>query len=114
MPDSLLNNCKAALSHLIASERVNQSANPFKAFSEGVTNFVQHYCHDNHTSSWCHHNKVNKKYIIHYNVSNVSTVGSQFSKKDLGPDVLKLTYYCTTHGIYCKSQLIALNSSSLV
>ena len=82
MPDSLLNNCKAVLNNLIASEQVNKSANPFQAFSEGVTNFVQHYCHDNHTSSWCHHNKVNKKiYNKNYNVTNVSTVGSQLSKQ---------------------------------
>ena len=67
MPDSLLNYCKAVVSNLIALERVNQSANPIEAFSDGVTNFVQHYCHDNHISSRCNHNKVNnnnKKKII--------------------------------------------------
>jgi len=58
MTDDLLTHCKAALSNVIASEVVQQSANPFTEFADGIRNFVDHYCNDSHTSSWCHHPKV--------------------------------------------------------
>ena len=61
-----MNNCKGALSNLIASERVLESDNPYEAFSEGVLNFVRHYCRDDHASSWCRHVKVKKIVIFVY------------------------------------------------
>ncbi len=58
MSDDLLTHCKAALSGLIASDSVQQFDDPFKNFTDGIWNFVAHYCDDVHTSSWCHHPKV--------------------------------------------------------
>ncbi len=53
-----MSHCKTALSNLISSDRVQEAENPYKDFSEGLLNMVQHYCHNNHDSSWCHHPKV--------------------------------------------------------
>ena len=61
-----MNHCKAALRNLIASECVLKSDNPYEAFSESVLNFVSHYCHDDHASSWCHHVRVKKIVIFLY------------------------------------------------
>ncbi len=58
MSDDLLTHCKAALSNVIASDIVQQSDNPFKEFTDGIQNFVQHYCRDSLAYSWCHHPKV--------------------------------------------------------
>ena len=58
MPESFLNHCKAALSNLIASDRLQLAEDPYQSFSDGITNFFSHYCLDNHQSSWCHHDKV--------------------------------------------------------
>ena len=44
-----MNHCKVALSNLIASDRVTNSDNPFQAFSDGVLNFFNHYCLDDHS-----------------------------------------------------------------
>ena len=61
MIDGLLGDCKSALSNLISSDKVQESADPLKSFSEAIVNFHLHYCLDIHTSPWCHHEKV---YII--------------------------------------------------
>ena len=70
MSEAFLGRCKASLNNLIASEVVQESEDPYSAFSEGILNFYQHYCLDIHTSSWCHHEKVNlhmhnESYIMH-------------------------------------------------
>ena len=61
MSESLLAHCKAALSNLIASDTVEASDDPLKAFSDGVFNFIPHYCLDDHSSSWCQHDKAGKR-----------------------------------------------------
>ena len=53
-----MGSCKTALNNIIASDRVHESDNPYSAFSEGILNFYSHYCEDDHTSSWCVHEKV--------------------------------------------------------
>ncbi len=73
MPESFLNKCKASLSNLIASDRVQSSADIYEAFSEGILNLAWHYCYDDHSSSWCLHNKVNsnhKKITLVNNLEN--------------------------------------------
>ncbi len=62
MSDSTLNSCKTALGNLIASDKIQEADNPLEAFTEGIQNFLAHYCHDQHTSSWCYHPKVKKKH----------------------------------------------------
>ena len=59
MSEAFLGRCKASLNNLTASEAVQESEDPYSAFSEGILSFYQHYCLDIHTSSWCHHGKVN-------------------------------------------------------
>lgn len=59
MPEQLLGSCSSALTNLISSDAVKGHEDPFSAFSEGVLNFHAHYCLDDHTSSWCTHEKVN-------------------------------------------------------
>ena len=61
IPEGLLTHCKAALSNLIASERVESADDPLTAFSDGILNFIGHYCLDDHRSSWCCHEKVDKE-----------------------------------------------------
>ena len=58
MDDAVLSSCKAALSNLLSSDRIKQSDDPFTAFSCAVMNFYRHYCLDDHSSEWCHHDKV--------------------------------------------------------
>ncbi len=58
MSDSTLNSCKTALGNMIASDKIQEADNPLEAFTEGIQNFLAHYCHDQHTSSWCYHPKV--------------------------------------------------------
>ncbi len=58
MTDAFINSCKAALKNMIACERVLEAENPYTAFSEGILNFHAHYCADDHSSSWCWHEKV--------------------------------------------------------
>jgi len=56
--------CKTALSNLTTSDELQQADNSYKAFSDGVQNFLRHYCLDDHTSTWCHHDKVKIIIII--------------------------------------------------
>ncbi len=58
MTDSFLGSCKAALSNLIASDKIQGDENAFVNFSEALVNFYHHYCLDIHTSPWCTHDKV--------------------------------------------------------
>ena len=58
MDEALLSSCKAALSNLLSSDRIKQSDDPFTAFSSAIVNFYSHYCLDEHSSEWCHHDKV--------------------------------------------------------
>ena len=58
MSEAFLGSCKAALNNLISSDAIQKSDNPFQAFSEGILNFHAHYCEDDHSSTWCHHEKV--------------------------------------------------------
>lgn len=59
MPETFLNRCKTSLSNLIASDQVQSADDVMEAFSRGILNFVRHYCDDDHSSSWCFHDKVN-------------------------------------------------------
>ena len=74
MSDNLIVQCKAALSNLIASEHVQQSDNPYKDFTDGIINFISHYCLDDHTSSLCHHAKVKKKDLIRTGLLDLNTL----------------------------------------
>ncbi len=58
MPEPFLNSCKAALNNLISSDKIQNSANPYNDFSDGLLNFHPHYCLDDHSSVWCLHEKV--------------------------------------------------------
>ncbi len=67
MTDGMLNSCKTALSTLIGSDKVQDADNPLEAFAEGLSNFVSHYCHDQHESPYCYHPNV-KNAIYTYRV----------------------------------------------
>ena len=58
MTEPFLTSCKSALNNLIASEKVYDSADPFTEFSDAILNFFSHYCLNDHSSSWCVHDKV--------------------------------------------------------
>lgn len=58
MPEGFLGHCKAALSNLISSDKLQQSDDSLEAFSEAILNFHSHYCLDVHSSPWCHHEMV--------------------------------------------------------
>ena len=58
MTDPFIGSCKAALNNLISSDRIQESEDPYKDFFQGILNFHSHYCLDEHSSSWCHHEKV--------------------------------------------------------
>ena len=58
MSEAFISSCKVALHNLIASDKVCESADPYASFSDGIMNFHAHYCRDDHTSFWCHHDKV--------------------------------------------------------
>ena len=58
MTEPFLTSCKSALNNLIASEKVYDSADPFTEFSDAILNFFCHYCLNDHSSSWCVHDKV--------------------------------------------------------
>ncbi len=60
MTDAMLNSCKSALSTLIASDKVQEAHNPLEAFTDGLKNFVDHYCHDEHASPYYHPKVENK------------------------------------------------------
>ncbi len=67
MTDGMLNSCKTALSTLIGSDKVQEADNSLEAFAEGLSNFVSHYCHDQHESPYCYHPKV-KNAIYTYRI----------------------------------------------
>ena len=60
MDDAFLSSCKAALSNLLSSNKIRESDDPFTLFSLAIMNFYSHYCLDDHSSEWCHHDKVCK------------------------------------------------------
>ncbi len=60
MPEQFIGSCTAALSNLISSDVIQSAQDPYKAFCEGIMNFHQHYCLNDHSSPWCHHEKVRK------------------------------------------------------
>ena len=70
MSEGILAHCKAALSNLFVSEQVELASDPLMAISEDILNFVSHYCLNDHTSEWCHHEKVSKKMNIMISVSS--------------------------------------------
>ena len=59
MSEGFIGSCKRALNNLISSDRIQASSEPYKDFAEGIRNFYSHYFLDDHTSSWCFHEKVN-------------------------------------------------------
>ena len=103
MSDNLIVHCKTVLSNLIASVHVQQSHNPYKDFTEGIMNFISHYCLDDHTSSLCHHAKVKKKHFI-----RTGLFGPQYSLHTLMHS--RLTHYSTEHLFTCRSQVAAFTS----
>ena len=72
MTEGLLGHCKAALSNLISSEKIQGSDDPVKSFSEAILNFHSHYCLDDHSSPWCCHEKVG---ILYSSVSSQMKMG---------------------------------------
>lgn len=58
MGEPFLASCKSALNNLISSERIQDSDQAFDDFAEGILNFHSHYCLNDHSSSWCYHDKV--------------------------------------------------------
>ena len=58
MNEAFIGSCKAALSNLIAVDKLYESEDPCQEFSAGILNFHAHYCQDDHNSSWCYHDKV--------------------------------------------------------
>ena len=63
MPDTFLTytRCKVSLNNLIST--CIESDDPYNEFSNGLVNFYNHYCEDNHGSKWCYHEKVWNKLI---------------------------------------------------
>ena len=61
MPENFIGSCTAAFKNLIASDIIQSAEDPYEAFSEGILNFHSHYCLNNHTSTWCHHEKVRQE-----------------------------------------------------
>ena len=61
MGEGFINSCKTALNNLMSSEKIKSSADPYDDFFIAIKNFHAHYCLDDHTSTWCHHEKVRKK-----------------------------------------------------
>jgi len=68
MPESFLNHCKTSLSNLIASDKVQSSDDVLETFSEGILNFINHYCHNDHSSVWCLHDKVIQWMYMNFNI----------------------------------------------
>jgi hypothetical protein len=64
MDEAFLSSCKAALSNLLSSDKIRESDDPFTVFSSAIMNFYSHYCLDDHSSEWCHHDKVCKMFQI--------------------------------------------------
>ena len=58
MPEQFVVSCTAALKNLISSDTIQSADDPYEAFSEGIQNFYKHYCLNDHSSSWCSHEKV--------------------------------------------------------
>ena len=58
MNEAFITSCKTALRNLISSEAVLESEDPHASFSDGLMNFYFHYCYNDHTSTWCYHEKV--------------------------------------------------------
>ena len=56
--EAFICSCKAALSNMIAADRLYESEDPYTEFSAGIVNFHAHYCLDEHSSYWCYHEKV--------------------------------------------------------
>ena len=88
MGEGFLNSCKAALSNLISSEVIESSDNPYADFSSAIKNFHDHYCLDDHTSTWCHHDKVSN------NIRNDKKIIITYQGKD----------YKSKHAFTCKAQ----------
>lgn len=57
MNEAFITSCKTALRNLISSEAVLESEDPHASFSDGLMNFYFHYCYNDHTSTWCYHEK---------------------------------------------------------
>jgi len=53
MTEAFINRTKSALRNLMSCGEVLQHENPYKAFSEALLNFHDHYCLDMHYSEWC-------------------------------------------------------------
>ena len=43
---------------MLSSDKIKQSDDPFSAISSAIMNFYNHYFLDDHSSEWCHHDKV--------------------------------------------------------
>ena len=53
MTEMLINHAKHALRNVMSCEEILQHEDPYKAFSEALLNFHNHYCLDLHDSEWC-------------------------------------------------------------
>ena len=53
MTEAFINRANCALRNLMSCEEILQHEDPYKAFSEGLLNFHNHYCLDLHGSEWC-------------------------------------------------------------
>lgn len=57
MPEAMIGSCKRALNNLISSDTIAESSDPYSDFTTATLNFYKHYVEDDHTSTWCHHEK---------------------------------------------------------
>ena len=53
MTEAFINCAKSALRNVMSCEEILQNEDPYKAFSEAVLNFHNHYCLNVHDSEWC-------------------------------------------------------------
>ena len=60
--------CKAELSNLF-SDKIKQSDDSFTTFSSAIMNFYGHYCLDEYSSEWCHHDKVSLGLDWHWEIA---------------------------------------------
>ena len=58
MSEAFFNSCKAHLNNFISSDRIRDSEDPHGDFAAAIVNCHSHYCLDDHSSTWCHHEKV--------------------------------------------------------
>ena len=88
-------NCQAALSNLISSDKIRDSEDLLKSFSEAIINFYHHYCLNKHSSPWCVHDKGGGK---------EGTLEILINEHQIFLQETDGTPYQCKHGFTCKAQ----------